>query len=57
MEFYEVVKKYETETKAMVLSNCYHNKLLYNCKYDSITEHTIQKYLSIISFNKLNCVE
>ena len=45
MKFYEVVKEYESESRAITLSNCYHNKLLYNCKYDSITEQRILNYL------------
>ena len=48
MKFYELVKETESETRAITLSNCYHNKLLYNCKYDSLTEQRIIKYLEII---------
>jgi len=49
MKFYEVVKEYENETRAITLSNCYENKLLYNCKYDSITEQRIIKYLELMN--------
>ena len=49
MKFYEVVKEHENETRAITLSNCYENKLLYNCKYDSITEQRIIKYLELMN--------
>jgi len=45
MKFYEVVKEHEGETRAITLSKCYENKLLYNCKYDSVTEQRITNYL------------
>ena len=48
MKFYEVVKEHESETRAITLSNCYHNKLLYNCKYDQVTEQRIINYLEKI---------
>jgi len=54
MEFYELVSKYESNSKSIILTNCYNNKLLYNCRYDDSTEFAIRKYLSILSFNKLN---
>jgi len=48
MKFYEVVKEHESETRAITLSNCYENKLLYNCKYDQVTEQRIVKYLELM---------